>query len=457
MNRVSKRAAALYVLVLALIGGLCFFLFEYVTRADTWIISPGSPHVYNSGNIGCGVITDRDSKILLDLTETRIYAADPLIRKSTLHWLGDRQGSISAPAVTNYAKEMTGFDMVNGLYQYGVSDGRVKLTLSADVQAAALKAIGDRKGTIGVYNYKTGEILCAITTPTFDPDYVPDIEGDTTGTYEGIYLNRFVQSAYVPGSIFKIVTTAAALETVPDIQQLTFTCTGTYEYGIDKVTCERAHGVLDLKGSLASSCNCCFAQIVGLIGRDDLQKYAEQFRITAPLTFDGVTTASGNFDVTKAAPVEAAWAGIGQFTDLVNPCRYMTFMGAIAGDGVAANPYLVAEVKAGNQTTYRAETNFGERIMSKTLAKTLQEYMRNNVQNVYGDSNFSGLTVCAKSGTSQLGGDQISNAMFSGFVADEDYPLAFIVVVENGGYGSATCVPILSQVLEACKRSLDAA
>ena len=63
--------------------------------------------------------------------------------------------------------------------------------------------------------------------------------------------------------------------------------------------------------------------------------------------------------------------------------------------------------------------------------------------------------VCAKSGTSQLGGGQKSNAMFAGFVEDEQYPLAFIVVVENGGYGSATCVPVLSKVLAACKSVLD--
>lgn len=61
--------------------------------------------------------------------------------------------------------------------------------------------------------------------------------------------------------------------------------------------------------------------------------------------------------------------------------------------------------------------------------------MRNNVQSVYGDWNFNGMNVCAKSGTSQLGGGQKSNAMFAGFVEDEQYPLAFIVVVENGGYG----------------------
>ena len=81
--------------------------------------------------------------------------------------------------------------------------------------------------------------------------------------------------------------------------------------------------------------------------------------------------------------------------------------------------------------------------------------MRNNVKSVYGDGNFPGLSVCAKSGTSQLGGEQDPNAMFAGFVQNEEYPLAFIVVVENGGYGSHTCVPILSKVLSACKAVMD--
>ena len=93
--------------------------------------------------------------------------------------------------------------------------------------------------------------------------------------------------------------------------------------------------------------------------------------------------------------------------------------------------------------------------MSEKTAGILQEYLRNNVMTIYGDSHFPGLEVCAKSGTSQLGGDQKSNAMFSGFILNEDYPLAFIVVVENGGYGSAACVPILSQVLKECKAVLD--
>ena len=455
MNRVSRRASALMLLILLLCGGLGFFLYEYTFKAENWVVSAGSPHVFNSSNIGCGQVMDRNGTILLDMTAKRTYSDDLPVRKSTLHLLGDRQGRISAPAIAHYGKEMTGYNIVEGLYSYDGEAGQAVLTVSAKVQAAALEAMGNRKGTIGIYNYKTGEILCAVTTPTYDPDNVPDIEGDTTGVYEGIYLNRFFQSTYIPGSIFKIVTTAAALESVPNILDQKFTCEGIYEYGIDKVSCERSHGTLNLKQALASSCNCCFAQIANLIGRDNLQKYADQFQIAESVKFDGITTARGNFNVKDAARVQVAWGGIGQYTDQINACRYMTFMGAIAGGGKAANPYLVARVSTAGQTTYEAKTTYTDRIMPEGTAKVLQDYMRNNVSSVYGDKHFPGLKVCAKSGTSQLGGDQVSNAMFSGFVADEEYPLAFIVIVENGGYGSSTCVPILSKVLSVCKQVLD--
>lgn len=453
MNRISRRAAAAFLLVAVLLGGICFFLYEYAVNADTWVVSAGSPHVYNSTNIGMGSVVDRNGVTLLDITENRTYASDAAVRKSTLHWLGDRKGQISAPAVSYYAKEMTGYDMIDGLYSYSGSGGEAVLTLSADIQTTALKAMGDYKGTIAVYNYKTGEILCAVTTPNYDPDDVPDIEGDTTGKFEGAYLNRFVQSTYVPGSIFKVVTTAAALDSISDIENQTFKCSGKY----GSVTCEYAHGSQKLKQALANSCNCAYAQIAEQLGEDTLQKYVEQYQVMESVSFDGITTAKGNYDIENANATEFAWSAIGQHTNLVNPCRFMTFMGMIAGGGQAAEPYLVAQVSADGETNYTAETKMTDRIMSEELAATLCSYMRNNVEVKYGAGNFPGLTVCAKSGTSQLGGNQESNSMFAGFVADEEYPLAFIVVVENGGYGTSTCVPILSKVLAACKAEMDAA
>ena len=456
MNRVTKRTWLMGLFLGILLGGMSLFLFEYMTQASTWVTSAGSPHVYNNGNLGCGTVVDRWGNVLLDLTEGRQYSPDAQTRKSTLHWVGDRKGFISAGAVAKYAGAMVGYDLVSGVYNAAGTGGVQRLTLSARVQNAALTGMLGRKGTVAVYNYKTGEILCAVTSPTYDPDNVPDIAGDETGAYTGVYLNRFLQSSYPPGSIYKIVTCAAALDCVPGIEGKTFQCTGEYAYGKEAITCETAHGACDLKRALAVSCNCAFAQVAELVGRKNMQKYVNQFAITEKLSFDGVTTSAGKYDISDAGAASFAWSCIGQHSDLVNPCRFMTFMGQIAGGGTAAVPYLVERVDCGGETTYQAKTKYTDRVMSQELAEKMVNYLRNNVEVTYGTWKFPGLTVCGKSGTAELGQGQISNAMFAGFCTDPQYPLAFVCVVENGGYGAATCVPILSTVLSECKAVLDA-
>ena len=456
MNRVARRTTIALILALVLIGGMLLFLVEFLLSADNWTVFEGNPHVYNGTNIGCGVITDRNGEILLSALDGREYAADEKIRMATIHWLGDRAGYISAPAVSYYSEEMAGYSLINGLYSYSGTGGEATMTISAEVQKAALEAMGDRKGTVAVYNYETGEILCAVSTPNYDPDHVPDISGDESGKYEGVYLNRFTQVAYVPGSIFKLVTAGAALEALgEDAQDLTYTCSGSYQIGADYVTCGKSHGTISMKTALAKSCNCYFAQLVQEIGGSTLKRYVNKFQITESLTFDGITTRSGTFDIDGAASVEIAWSGIGQHLDLVNPARYMTFMGVIAGGGEASEPYIVSEVRCDGHTSYTANSVSTGRLMSRNTAEILQKLMRNNVATIYGDGYFPGLEVCAKSGTAEVGGGELPNATFAGFVANEEYPLAFICIVENGGAGSDVCVPIVSKVLSACKNLID--
>ena len=105
MHRVTKRTWLIYVFLLVLLFGMVFFLWEYATKAHQWVGSAGSPHLYNNSNLGCGTVVDRSGKVLLDITNSRSYADDDITRKSTLHWLGDRQGFINASAVSNYAGE----------------------------------------------------------------------------------------------------------------------------------------------------------------------------------------------------------------------------------------------------------------------------------------------------------------------------------------------------------------
>ncbi len=456
MNKVGKRAGITLLIALVLVAGLTFFVAEFVTQAENWVITSGSPHVYTGTNINCGAVTDREGVLLLDLVDGREYASAQTLRQSTLHWIGDRYGYISAPAVAFYASQMAGFDLANGVYDYGDTAGVARLTLSARVQTSALEAMGNKKGTVAVYNYKTGQLLCAVTTPTYDPDNIPDIAGDTTGAYEGVYVNRFTQSVYTPGSIFKIVTLAAALEEIEGIENQTFTCSGKLEFGPDTITCEQAHGNQNLKNAFRNSCNCAFAQVAIQVGGEKMEQYAKAFGLTDSLTFDGIKTAKGTYTAKDQADVQVGWSGVGQHKDQINPCAFLAFVGAVANGGQGVLPYVVEDIHVGKTQTYAAAPKLTETVLSKETAAAVMEYMRNNVTNKYGDDKFPGLTVCAKTGTAEVGEGKKPNAMLAGFATDLQYPLAFIVCVEDGGYGAQVCLPIASQVLSACKSVIDA-
>ncbi len=458
MKRISLRGWAIWLLIALLLAGLAFFLWEFWTNGESWVMHNGNGHVYATGATtpAKGTVVDREGTLLLHFGQGRVYSESVALRQAVLHWLGDRQGNIHAPILGNYTPYMTDYSLIDGIYQYGNQGGQVILTLSAQIQQAALEAMEDHKGTLAIYNYKTGEIFCAVTTPAFDPDAVPDIPGDTTGRYEGVYVNRFTQSVYIPGSIFKVVTTAAALERLEDIQEQTFTCTGQVQFGVDQVTCAVPHGTLDLKTAMMRSCNCAYARVAMLLGAEGLRAAVEQFGVLEGVTFDGVTTAQGYIQLENQMDVQVAWSAIGQHKDQINACSFLRFVGAIANGGQGVEPYLVKSVRAGDRVTYQASTKYMDRIMRRETAELLKEFMRNNVVSNYGADHFPGLTVCAKSGTGEVGGDKLPNALLTGFVADEAYPLAFIVIVENAGYGQQVCVPILAPVLQVCKEVLDA-
>lgn len=457
MKKVAGRSAAALILAGILTAGLLAILICFFVRGGHWAVFPGNPHVYTGGNLDAGVITDRGGAVLLDSTGGRAYAEDGAVRKATLHLLGDREGYIAAPLLSKYAGQLVGYSPLSGTYSLSGKHSTGRLTVSAAAQKRALELLEGRAGAVGVYNYKTGEILCAVSSPTYDPDDVPDIANDETGAYEGVYVNRFFNATFVPGSIFKLVTLAAALETIPDIEERTFSCGGSFEVEGDTVTCNGVHGAIGLKTALAKSCNVAFGQIALELGPEVLGAYAEKLGVTGRFSVDGFTTAAGRFDLEDAPDVDVAWAGIGQYTNLVNPCGYLRLMGVIAGGGEAAEPYLMAEVNSRKLTAgYRASTRRTGRLLEPETCRVMTELMRNNVVSTYGADRFPDLYVCAKSGTAEVGGGETPHATFAGFVAGSDYPLAFVVFVENAGSGSEVCASIAGGVLESCIEELDA-
>jgi len=456
MKKISSRTVFTTLLSLLVVVGLIVFVGQYFLRARAWVTFQGSPHVYSGGNISTGSVRDRDGVTILTNGTERHYAEDEMVRKATMHLLGDRYGYVEAPLLNAYAEDLLDYNPVTGVYDTSGTGNILNLTLSSKACVTALEGLGSRKGTVGVYNYQTGEILCMVSSGTYDPDEMPSMSEITSDSYyDGVFLDRFTGGTFVPGSIFKLVTAAAAIDTIPDVQDRYFYCPQETIIGGEYIVCEEYHGDISFGTGLVKSCNTVFGELAVELGAETLTRYAEEAGINGSVTFDGTATAPGSFDLSGANDPSIAWAGIGQYTDLVNPCQFMTFVGSIANGGQAARPYVVANVETPSGfLVYSAEQSMLDRTLSQSTAEILTDMMRDDVIYNYGTSNFPDVYVCAKSGTAETGED-LPNAMFAGFVQDDRYPLAFIVIVESSGSGSDVCVPIISDVLESCMESME--
>lgn len=449
MRKIEKRAVLCLIIALALIAGLGLFCFRFVKNASDWAAYPYNRHMYsNSGQLLSGTILDRDGDVLTEVKDgVRVYYPDATVRRATVHAVGDGSGYIGTGALTAFADRLSGYNLITGGYSPLGSGRNLTLTLDAYLNVTAYNAMDGRQGTVGVYNYKTGDILCMVSTPSFDPENPPD----ASSAEDGIYLNRFLSSAQVPGSIFKTVTLTAALENLPDLKDRTFTCTGETTVGGTVITCPKPHGKMDIESAFANSCNGVFGALAAELGGDTMTKYVEQAGLTRRMSVDGIMTAAGHYDVSEADKGQIGWSGVGQYTDTVNPCNMMAYMGAIANGGTAAVPRLILDITtpSGIPTSWQRTEETDTLVQGGTAAQ-VKEMMKNNVVQTYGTDRFRGLDIGAKSGTAEVGGDKRPNAWFAGFLDDPEHPYAFIVLVENGGGGASVAGEIAATVLQAC-------
>jgi len=448
VKKIEKRTFVCLALTLVLLLGLGLFALRFFLYGGKWASFAANRHLYNSsGSLAVGRVLDRDGDVLSWVDEKRQYYNNPTVREATLHAVGDQSGSIGTSALVAFAGKLSGYNVLTGASNPFGQGNDLFLTLDARLNYIAYQAMNGKKGAVGVYNYKTGEILCMVSTPTFDPANPPVMEeGDSR--YEGVYLNRFLSGTYTPGSVFKTVTLTAAIETIPDLFSRSFTCTGSTTVGVEEITCPFAHGEMDIGSALANSCNGVFAQLATELGPDILRKYVKQAGLLDSCSVDGITTAKGSFDLTRATAGQIGWSGVGQYNDLVNPCALMMWMGAIANQGKAAVPYLILKTEGGLPSLPHLTRQTSKRIDAGT-AQVLGEMMANNVTQIYGSSRFPNMDICAKSGTAEVGGGKQPNALFAGFLRDDDAPYAFVVVLEEGGSGDNAAGSVAAQVLDA--------
>ncbi|NLW66142.1 MAG: penicillin-binding protein [Clostridiales bacterium] len=435
MKKIMYRSYFAFLIAIAVVLGVGVYLVRLWTQGDEWVMLRANQSVFSEGILNTGVLTDRNGIVLAKAGDgVYSYAEDETVRKSCFHVVGDYTGNIGTGALSLFDDRLAGYDRISGTAGISGKGSTVRLSVDSGLNATAYEALAGRRGAVLVSDYKTGEILCMVSTPSYDPNTTPDLND---ANYEGVFINRTIGATYTPGSVFKLVTLAAAIDYLPDLQNMTFYCGGSENVGGDIVACTGTHGTQNIEEALAHSCNCAFSQLAQKLGADKISEYAEEFGLTESLDLCGAETRAGSFERAENGSSDLSWSGIGQYTDLVSPYAMLRLVSSIANGGVVEEPTLL---KGG-----RTEKT---RLLKETTADRIASMMNYNVVYGYGENLFPGLKICAKTGTAEVG-NNTDHAWIVGFLDDSEHPLAFSVIIENGGGGLVNAGALANTVLQA--------
>lgn len=358
-------------------------------------------------------------------------------------------------------------DLLTGRRPEGAA---VETTILPAAQRAARDALGDQHGAVVALDPSTGKVLALVSTPGFDPNALAvHSTSEASQRYaeldaaEGNPLrSNATQERYAPGSTFKLVTAAAALESggyaadtpvpspvVLDLPQTSATIGnfGGSSCGGDQVT---------LADALRVSCNTAFANLGLTLGEDALREQAERFGFgDATLTIP--TEVVESVFPTDLDPPSLAQAAIGQRDVSATPLQMAMVSAGIANDGVVMRPYLVDTVRAADLTVVsRTEPEELSTALSRASADALTQMMVGVVESGTGRSaQVPGVQVAGKTGTAETVQGEPPHAWFTAFAPADEPRVAVAVVVENGGSlgneatGGQVAAPIARAVIEA--------
>ncbi|MCR5663626.1 MAG: penicillin-binding protein [Oscillospiraceae bacterium] len=425
MKKINRRAGAVLLLAVLILAGLVLFTIRYVDDGRRWALA------FSRDNAGAaGTLTDRDGIVLaaFDASGNR-FADDAATRVACYHVTGDYWGRTGTGALTRFWGELQNYDLLTGTTRTETVD--LRLTVDAALCRTAYEALDGRSGAVLLMNYRTGEVLCLVSAPSVDP-----LDADAEPP-EGAYINRCLSACFTPGSVFKLVTAAAAIETLPNMDKRSFYCEGEYEIAGVPIKCSGMHYTQTFEQAMANSCNVAFAQIAVKVGQERMVEHVRAYGFLDGHSLDGIPTAAGSYPTDFVGDPELAWSGIGQSTDLVNPFALLRFVAAVANGGILVEPHLILGEEA-------AES----RLVAEDTADRLAAMMSYNAAAHYGAAeNFPGLSLCAKTGTAELG-DGDSHAWFAGFLSDPAHPYAFVVLVERGGSGLRAAGGVANTLLQ---------
>ena len=358
------------------------------------------------------------------------------------------------------------------------------LTIDLDLQKVAEEAFQDKRGALIAMDPKTGKILAMVSKPSFDPDlFARNISLDEwKSLMENPHhplQNKGIQGQYPPGSVFKIVTAIAGLESgiiTPDTQ---LTCTGTYPYGNRDFRCwkEGGHGTLSLHRAIVESCDIYFYQVGLKVGVDRIAQYASELGLGRPTGIHlpheklGIVPSSSWKKKRLGVPWysgETLSLAVGQGYLNTTPIQLVNLISAVSNNGKFYLPQVVERVENIYGTVlkeYRPVEIGGANISENTL-RIIQEALSGVVNEPHGTGwacALKGVKVAGKTGTAQVirmaqnfrKGDMDrmplkfrDHAWFIAYAPCENPQIAIAVLVEHGGFGAAAAVPIAKKVME---------
>lgn len=353
-------------------------------------------------------------------------------------------------------------DLIESAAGMPVPGNDIHLTIDSRVQRAAEAALDGHRGAVVVLDPATGAVLAMASSPTYEPARVEEQWQTLSAPGTGAALvNRASSSLYPPGSTYKVVTLAAALESGVATEGTTYTGPASIDIGGAPVTNYggSAYGAIDLRKATASSVNTVFGQLARDLGAKDLVAGSEGFGINAPVPFDLPTATSLMPDPTEMTVWETAWAGVGQPVGehdspagpQVTPLQMALVASGIANNGVVMRPYVIGSVsdRAGRILTPATPRSWRTALDEATAAK-VADIMVSVVTSGSGTrAQIPGVTVAGKTGTAEAGKSVDTHAWFIGFAPAEQPRVAIAIVLENAGVGGQVAAPAARSVLEA--------
>lgn len=401
-------------------------------------------------------------------TFTRTYPTGALFGHSLGYsFIGQGRAGLERSRNSALAGEENEFGTVFSQLQNKGREGKdLFTTLDPGAQKAALQALGGRKGSVVAIEPQTGRVRVMVSVPEYDPNQIPDKLAELNRDREAPLVNRATQSRYPPGSAFKVVTAAAALDS--GVYNPDSIIDGSSPRTVSGVPLRNSggenFGPISFTDALTNSVNTVFAQVGEKVGRKGLEKYMQRFGFNKDPQLDypdsqmnasGVRNAKGKL-LTGDSGFDAGRVAIGQGGAegeiQVTPLQMAEVAAAVGNKGKLMRPRLTERVvDKDGRVTDRIRPTRQSQVMSEKAAGQLTQMMGNVVEEGTGTAAaLSGAKVGGKTGTAEVDNATANQAWFIGFAPLDSPKMAVAVTIERTqGQGGTEAAPIAKQVLEA--------